>query len=110
MTLPGRPVRGSDSGRPIMALFDLASRRWTLRVIWELSEAGAPLTFRELRGRCGEMSSSVLTRRLADLREARIVTRDDAGYTLSPLGADLVASMRPLLDWSRTWAAELERV
>ena len=25
--LPGRPVRGSDTGRPIMALLDLLGRR-----------------------------------------------------------------------------------
>jgi len=29
-------VRGSRSGRPIMALLDLLGRRWTLRIIWEL--------------------------------------------------------------------------
>ncbi|HEV7693887.1 MAG TPA: hypothetical protein VGO52_23840 [Hyphomonadaceae bacterium] len=31
-----RKVRGSRTGRPIMALLDLLGRRWTLRVIWEL--------------------------------------------------------------------------
>jgi DNA-binding HxlR family transcriptional regulator len=90
-----------------MALFDLASRRWTLRVIWELSEAGEPLTFRELRARCAEMSSSVLTRRLAELREARLVVRRRDGYGLSDLGQGLVASMQPLLAWSRSWTREL---
>ena len=35
---PGRPVRGSQTGRPIMALMDLLGRRWTLRVIWELRD------------------------------------------------------------------------
>lgn len=92
-----------------MALFDLAGRRWTLRVLWELSEAGAPLTFRELRARCAGMSSSVLTLRVAELRRARLVTRFDSGYGLSPLGKDLVAAMQPLLGWSRAWAKELER-
>jgi DNA-binding HxlR family transcriptional regulator len=51
-----------------MALFDLASRRWTLRVLWELFEADEPLTFRALKARCADMSSSVLTRRMAELR------------------------------------------
>ena len=94
--------------RPIMALFDLAGRRWTLRVLWELSQAGEPLTFRVLRERCGEISSSVLTRRIAELRDARLVERADDGYALSDLGRSLVAAMRPLLDWSRAWARELE--
>jgi DNA-binding HxlR family transcriptional regulator len=104
---PGAPVRGSSTGRPIIALFDLAGRRWTLRVLWELSEAGEPLTFRELKARSADMSSSVLTRRLAELREARLVALHSDGYTLSTLGTSLVTSMEPLLAWSQTWAAEL---
>ncbi len=91
-----------------MALFDLVGRRWTLRVLWELSQAGEPLTFRELKARCADMSSSVLTRRVAELREARLVTRHRDGYGLSDLGVGLVASMQPLLAWSRTWAADLD--
>jgi DNA-binding HxlR family transcriptional regulator len=92
-----------------MALLDLAGRRWTLRVLWELSEAGTPLTFRELKTRCADMSSSVLTRRVAELREVRLITRASDGYRLSDLGQDLVARLQPLLEWSRIWAAELER-
>jgi DNA-binding HxlR family transcriptional regulator len=91
-----------------MELFDLAGRRWTLRVLWELSQAGDPLTFRALRERCGEISSSVLTRRIAELRDARLVARVDDGYVLSDLGRSLVEAMQPLLDWSRAWARELE--
>ena len=47
---PGTPVRGSRTGRPIMAALDLLGRRWALRVLWELR--GGPLSFRELRARC----------------------------------------------------------
>jgi DNA-binding HxlR family transcriptional regulator len=50
---PGRPVRGSTSGEPIMALLDLLGRRWALRVIWELRSE--PLSFRELQERCAGM-------------------------------------------------------
>ena len=92
-----------------MALFDLAGRRWTLRVLWELSEASEPLTFRELKTRCADMSSSVLTRRVAELRDAQLVERHSEGYVLSELGKGLVTSMQPLLAWSRTWAAELQK-
>jgi DNA-binding HxlR family transcriptional regulator len=97
----------SKPKRPIMALFDLVGRRWTLRVIWELSQAGEPVTFRELKARCADMSSSVLTRRVAELREARLVTLQPDGYELSDLGTSLVAAMQPLLAWSRAWAAEV---
>ena len=33
-----RRVRGSTTGRPIMALLDLLGRRWVLRLVWELRQ------------------------------------------------------------------------
>ena len=45
---PGRPARGSATGRPIMALLDLLGRRWALRVGWELRD-GEPRSFRQLQ-------------------------------------------------------------
>jgi DNA-binding HxlR family transcriptional regulator len=100
--LPGRPVRGSHTGRPIMALLDLLGRRWTLRVLWELRQEPSP-TFRELQQRCGAVSSSVLTDRLRELDEAAIVTRDERGYTLTPAGADLLRRLLPLDEWAARW-------
>ena len=88
-----------------MALFDLIGRRWALRVVWELEQAGEPLTFRELRTRCSEMSSSVLARRLAELDEAQLIGRGSSGYALTPLGRGLVVALQPLLRWSDEWAA-----
>jgi DNA-binding HxlR family transcriptional regulator len=86
-----------------MALFDLVGRRWTLRVIWELHRAGEPLSFRELRARCGDVSSSVLTRRLAELRDAALVDQAP-GYRLTALGEDLVESLGPVTRWAERWA------
>jgi DNA-binding HxlR family transcriptional regulator len=91
-----------------MALFDLIGRRWTLRVIWELEKAGEPLTFRELRAACGDVSSSVLARRLHELTEALIVGRASTGYTLTETGHALYASLGPVLAWSRDWSRALE--
>src|ERR1700749_4673223 len=71
---PGRPVRGSQTGRPIMALLDLLGRRWALRIIWELRDASSP-NFRELQDRCGGISSSVLADRLRELTEAELIAR-----------------------------------
>jgi DNA-binding HxlR family transcriptional regulator len=100
--LPGRPVRGSSSGRPIMALLDLLGRRWALRVLWELREEPAP-TFRDLQARCGGVSSSVLTDRLRELAEAGIVGHADDGYVLTPQGGDLLARLAPLGEWAADW-------
>jgi DNA-binding HxlR family transcriptional regulator len=90
-----------------MALFDLVGRRWMLRIIWELQRSPRALTFRELRTECGDMSSSVLTRRLRELGDARIVGRDSEGYVLTPTGRSLVIALEPVLEWSKTWAREL---
>jgi DNA-binding HxlR family transcriptional regulator len=103
---PGNPVRGSDSGRPIMALLDLLGRRWALRVIWELRDK--PLTFRELRERCDAVSPTSLNHRLHELRETDIVeVAGTGGYTLSEAGRQLLEAMGPLLEWSDDWQATL---
>lgn len=105
---PGQPVRGSTTGRPIMAALDLFGRRWVLRILWELRSG--PLGFRALQLACDGMSSSVLASRLADLTAARLVATDDAGdYALTEIGAQLKPAMRPLLDWSLAWEKELRR-
>src|SRR5215469_6478959 len=100
--LPGRPVRGSRTGRPIMALLDLLGRRWALRIIWELRDDTAP-TFRELAQRAGGVSSSVLTDRLRELSEAGIIARGADGYALTPRGHDLLTRQAPLETWAADW-------
>lgn len=98
---PGRPVRGSSTGRPIMALLDLLGRRWTLRIIWELNlSSPRPLTFRGLQQRCENMSSSVLNHRLGELRDARLVASVTGGYSLTAHGAELIALLLPLDAWA----------
>ncbi|HZP35615.1 MAG TPA: helix-turn-helix domain-containing protein [Methylomirabilota bacterium] len=101
---PGRPVRGSRTGRPIMALLDLLGRRWTLRVVWELREGR--LTFRALQEACGGVSPTVLNQRLRELRESGLVDAEGAaGYGLTPLGRELIRRTLPLVAWSTRWAA-----
>ena len=105
---PGRPVRGSRTGRPIMALMDLLGRRWTLRVIWEL-RAGR-LTFRALQEACGGVSPTVLNERLRELRESGLVDAAGAlGYGLTARGRELIERFLPLVAWSTRWAAAVTR-
>jgi DNA-binding HxlR family transcriptional regulator len=104
---PGRPVRGSRTGKPIMALLDLLGRRWALRIIWELRDG--PLTFRDLQSRCDGMSSSVLNQRLAELRAAWIIEQDGTGYRLTAEGGKLLAAYPALQTWADRWA-ERERL
>ena len=102
---PGKPVRGSKSGRAGMALFDLLGRRWALRVIWELRD-GRRLNFRALREACG-IAPSVLNTRLAELRETRLVEHGDDGYALTAQGAALLALLLPLHRWAEEWKRSL---
>jgi DNA-binding HxlR family transcriptional regulator len=103
---PGGPVRGSTTGRPIMAALDLLGRRWTLRIIWELRDG--PLGARALRHRCEQMSSSVLYERLSELSAAGLITRDEAGaYVLTDLGAAVGPALESLDSWARRWSRTL---
>src|SRR4030081_3957678 len=96
--LPGRPARGSKSGRPIMALLDLLGRRWTLRIVWELRDR--PRRSRELQDAIAA-SPTIVNSRLAELRTARLVELDDeTGYRLTSLGRELLRLLPPLHLWA----------
>ncbi len=105
---PGQPVRGSRSGAPIMALFDLLGRRWAMGVLWTLSEGGA-MTFRELQDRCETISPSVLNQRLAELKQAGFVTRSERGYVPTPLGERIYRHLVPLGAAAREWSDALDQ-
>ena len=105
---PGTSVRGSRTGKPVMALLDLLGRRWALRVVWELRRA--PLKSRELREACGGVSPTVLSDRTRELREAGLVELEEpAGYALTPLGRELLERFLPLVEWSERWASAKRR-
>jgi DNA-binding HxlR family transcriptional regulator len=100
---PNSRVRGSRSGRPIMALLDLLGRRWSLRILWELREE--TLTSRQLRTACDEASPTVLQARLTELREAGFVDlAAEGGYGLTALGRDLLENFLPLHRFAERWS------
>ncbi len=95
------------TGRPVMALLDLISRRWALRILWELRDG--PLTSRALRARCDDVSPTVLQTRLSELREAGLVAlAPRTGYLLTPLGAELGTVLLRLSRFAETWASRQE--
>jgi DNA-binding HxlR family transcriptional regulator len=104
---PRQRVRGSATGRPIMALLDLLGRRMALRILWELRE-GRHLTFRALQD-AAETNPSVLNVRLRELREAHLVAHDGDGYSLTAQGNDLLAAFLPLNAWAERWARQVAR-
>ena len=105
---PGSPVRGSRSGAPIMALFDLLGRRWAMGVLWALCEGG-PATFRALQERCETISPSVLNHRLQELVAARFIEKTQEGYSATSLGRRVYEQLVPLGSLAKRWSAELAR-
>jgi DNA-binding HxlR family transcriptional regulator len=93
---PGRRVRGSHTGKPVMAFLDLIGRRWALRILWEL-HAG-PTRFRALQDACGA-SPTVINRRLSELKAWNLVALDDDGYHLTPAAKELLGLLLPLNAW-----------
>ena len=99
-------IRRSRTGRPIMRLLDLLSRRWSLRVIWELH--GDAMTSRELRIACGDLSPTVLQSRLTELRRVELVELETGGgYRLSGQGRELLKLLLPLHFFAERWATQL---
>ncbi len=91
---PGEP---EGEVRPELLLFDVLGRRWTMRVLWELR--GGALAFNEIRRRCAQMSTSVLSRRLAELREVGLAAHDEFGsWELTGTGQNLCAVLVQLAD------------
>ena len=107
LPIPGQPVRGSKSGQPIMALFDLLGRNWAMGIIWNLSKG--PCTFRALQSRCETVSPSTLNKRLKELTQAFIVTRTLQGYALTPPGQELFGLMEPVGKWAKGWAGNFKQ-
>ena len=98
-------VRGSRTGRPIMALLDLLGRRWSLRILWVLREQS--MTSRALRAACDEASPTVLNERLKELREAGFIELVPAsGYGLTQMGRELRETLMPLHRFSERWSKE----
>jgi DNA-binding HxlR family transcriptional regulator len=102
---PARSPSRVGSRRAIMALLELLGRRWTLRLLWELRNG--PLTSRELRAACDEISPTVLQARVDDLREALILELGESGYQLTPLGGELLDAFAPLYAFAERWARAL---
>ena len=102
--LPHSQVRGSHSGVPIMALFDLLGRKWNMRIMWQLRSQA--LNFRNLQEQCDAMSPSVLNNRIKQLSQARLIISSPSGYQLTSLGQSLMDTLDPLRDWAKHWDKE----
>jgi DNA-binding HxlR family transcriptional regulator len=84
-----------------MRLLELLSRRWALRLLWELRDG--PHGFRALQERCGEVSPTSLSQRLKELSDARILMLTEDGYQYSRAGKELMDKLMPVYEWASRW-------
>ncbi|WP_235860526.1 winged helix-turn-helix transcriptional regulator [Roseibium suaedae] len=87
-----------------MVLLDVLGQRWTLRILWELTQG--PATFRELQKRCDGISPTLVNRRLAQFRDLGFVAKGKQGYELTQLGQELSEQFISLESWANRWAEE----
>jgi DNA-binding HxlR family transcriptional regulator len=90
-------VSSEPAHRQAPTVLDLLGRRWMPNIIHELA-VGA-LGFRELRRRCGSMSSSVLSQRLHELADAGLAGPDEFGsWELTDSGATIGKHLAALVE------------
>ena len=96
-------LRSAPTSRAMARVLDLSGRRWALRAVWELRVG--PLNFRALQQACGDISPSVLQRRLHELRELGAIEKIPLlGYRLSSRGERLFQVLVMLNKWSAEYA------
>jgi DNA-binding HxlR family transcriptional regulator len=106
LPIPGKPVRGSKSGQPIMALFDLLGRNWSMGIIWHLS--GGSSTFRQLQVYCESVSPTTLNNRLKELTNAFIIEKTLGGYALTALGRNIYDLLEPMGKLAKEWSLKFK--
>lgn len=104
--LPGSPVRGSETGKPIMAIIDLLGRTWALGILWQLNIQAH--TFRSLQQACDGISPTLANTRLKELMACCLVEKGESGYQLTEQGKSLVDIFGQLGPWSKGWSEKLK--
>lgn len=92
----------------VSQLLELLEARYALRVLWALRD-GHPQTFRLLQDSIGNITPNTLNTRVKDLREAGLVHHVSTGYTVTPMGADLLRRLSELQAFAGKWSAARPR-
>lgn len=90
---------------PLGGVMDLLSRRYAMQVVCVVA-ALEPVRYGTIESAFGEVSSSTLSTRLAELVDAGLLERTQydeipprVEYRLTPTGGDLADRLLPLLEW-----------
>ena len=88
-------------------MLDRVGDKWSVLVLILLADRDC--RFNELKRQVGGISQKMLSQTLRALERDGLVRRDVAptmpvtvSYALTPLGADLIAALRLMIDWAET--------
>ena len=87
----------------VSLLLELLESRYAMRVLWALKD-GHPQTFRLLQDSIGSITPNTLNTRIKQLRAAGLIGHGNHGYTVTPLGADLLKRLNDLQAFAGKWA------
>lgn len=92
---------------PTRLLLDRIADKWTVLLLTTLN--AGPLRFNALKRRVEGVSQKMLSQTLRQMERDGLVTRTvevgvpvSVTYDVTPLGASLVAALRPVVDWAET--------
>jgi len=97
--------QGSVYGQfcPIAMAAELLATRWTLVVLSEMLSGST--RFNEIRRGVPRMSPALLSKRLRELEEGGVLTRDNGEYVLTQSGRDLGPLIQGLGRWALRWVS-----
>jgi DNA-binding HxlR family transcriptional regulator len=84
-------------------LFELLEARYALRVLWALRD-GHPQTFRLLQDSIGSITPNTLNTRIKELRASGLMGHGAEGYTVTPMGVDLLKRLNDMQAFAAKWA------
>ena len=88
----------------INQLFEKLECRYALRVLWALRD-GHPQTFRLLQDSVGGITPNTLNTRIKELRECGLLDHGSDGYTVTPVGQDLLKRLSDVQAFATRWSA-----
>ena len=98
----------SKDNAAVNQLFERLECRYAMRVLWALRD-GHPQTFRLLQDSVGGITPNTLNTRIKELREASLLDHGSDGYTVTPLGQDLLKRLSDVQPFALRWAANHPR-
>ncbi|HBY43266.1 MULTISPECIES: winged helix-turn-helix transcriptional regulator [unclassified Brevundimonas] len=114
MTASGDGERGNvyAADCPTRLLLDRIADKWTVLLLTTLADG--PMRFNALKRRIEGVSQKMLSQTLRQIERDGLVTRTveaavpvSVTYAITPLGLELVRSLRPMIDWAETRMGEV---